>query len=216
MCRIFEVLLSLRNFSCSTFALSWGCWRCVSSCWSASTTVARCIGGFPPWSLWHSPDTVQQDVPDWIWRFCCSMFFSGLPLLLTMASLGVSLGAFGCGSGTLRFGLRNSSSIGRRSASCCRAVFGVVLKHPVIVFMARHCTDMTLFVWEIMEEFFESSGLCQIAAPYWVLGLLTYLNGVSHVILVMLDSARANLVPFLVAYSRFEWNFSFCSKVTPR
>ena len=68
-----------------------------------------------------------------------------------------------------------------------------------------------------------SSGLCQIAAPYCTLGLITavysllmYLNGVSHVILAMLDSTRANLVPFLVMWLRYEWNFSFWSKITPR
>ena len=102
--------------------------------------------------------------------------------------------------------LRSSSSIGRSSVSCCRAVVDVVLKHPVIVFIAKRCTDVRLLAWVVAGEFRVSSGLCQIAAPYWILGLITavysllmYLNGVPQVILAMLDSARANLVPFLVA-----------------
>lgn len=36
--------------------------------------------------------------------------------------------------------VRNSSSIGRGSVSCCRAAVDVVLKHPVIAFMASHHT----------------------------------------------------------------------------
>ena len=101
---------------------------------------------------------------------------------------------------------RSSSSIGRSSVSYCRAVVAVVLTHSVIVFIARRCTDVSLLTWAVVGEFRVSSNLCQIAAPYWVLGLittvyslLTYLNEVSHVILAMLDSARVNLVPFLVA-----------------
>ena len=77
----------------------------------------------------------------------------------------------------------NSRSIGRSSVSCCRADVDVVLKHPVIVFMARRCTDVRLLTWAVAGEFRVSSGLCQITAPYWIRGLitavynlLTYLN----------------------------------------
>src|SRR5262245_29319376 len=40
--------------------------------------------------------------------------------------------------------LRSSSLIGRSSVSCCRAAVDVVLKHPMIVFMASRCTDVSL------------------------------------------------------------------------
>src|SRR5438552_18612214 len=111
--------------------------------------------------------------------------------------------------------LRSSSSIGRSSVSCCRATVDVVLKHPVIVFIARRCTDVRLLTCEVAGEFRMSSGLCQMAAPYWILGLmtavyslLTYLKGVPHVILAILDSARANFVPFFVACAKWAWTFS--------
>ena len=75
----------------------------------------------------------------------------------------------------------------------------------------------------MIEEFRVFSGLCQITAPYWILDLITavyslliYLNVVSHVILAMLDNVRVNLMSFLMAYSRCEWNFSFWSKITSR
>ena len=104
--------------------------------------------------------------------------------------------------------LRSSRSMGRSSVSCCRAAVDVVLKHPVMVFMARRCIDVRLFTCAAVGKF-QSSGLCQIAAPYCILGLMTavfshlmYSKGVPHMTLAMLDSARANLVPFFVAYCR--------------
>lgn len=100
--------------------------------------------------------------------------------------------------------LHNSSSIDRSSASCCKAVIDVILKHPVIIFIASHCTDVRLVSWEV-GVFRVSSDLCQITAPYWILGLiaavyklLTYLNGAPHMIFVILDNVRANLIPFLM------------------
>lgn len=102
--------------------------------------------------------------------------------------------------------LRSSSSIGRNSVSYYNTVVDVVLRHPIIVFMAKRYTDVRLLTWMIAGEFRVSSGLCQIAAPYWILGLITavyslliYLNGVLQMILAMLDSVKANLMPFLVA-----------------
>jgi len=119
--------------------------------------------------------------------------------------------------------LRNSSSIGSISVSYCRATVEVVLKHPVIVFIAMRCTVVRLLICEVIGEFRVSSGLCQMGAPYCIRGfmtavynLFTYLKGVPHVILAMLDSAIANLVPFFLACSRWAWNFSFLSKTTPR
>src|SRR5438046_4329834 len=63
--------------------------------------------------------------------------------------------------------LRNSSLIGRSLVLYCRAAVDVVLKHPVIVFMARCCTDVRLLTWDVVGEFRVFSGLCQIAAPFW-------------------------------------------------
>ena len=75
---------------------------------------------------------------------------------------------------------------------------------------------MRLLTCEIAEEFRVSSDLCQMAASYWILGpmivvysLLIYLKGVLHVILAMLDNARANFVSFFVAYAKWAWNLSF-------
>src|SRR5579859_4866025 len=104
--------------------------------------------------------------------------------------------------------LRSSNSMGSSSVSCWRAAVEVVLKHPVIVFIASRCTVVSFLVCRVMGESLVSPGLCQMAAPYCILGfitavysLLTYLNGVPHVILAMLDNAKANLVPFLTAWS---------------
>ena len=101
--------------------------------------------------------------------------------------------------------LCSSSPIGRSSVSCCKAAVDVVLKHPVIVFMASCCTDVRLLSCDEIGEFLLSTGLGHIAAPYWIPGLitavynlLTYLNGVPHVILAILDNAGVNLVPLLV------------------
>ena len=112
--------------------------------------------------------------------------------------------------------LRSSSSIGRSSVSCCKATVDVVLKHPVIIFIARHCTDVRLLSCEVAGEFRMSSGLCQMAAPYWILSLMTtvysllmYLKGVPHIILAILDSTRANFVPFFVVCAKWVWNFNF-------
>jgi len=119
--------------------------------------------------------------------------------------------------------LRNSSSIGSSSVSYCRATVEVVLKHPVIVFIAIRCTVVRLLICEVIGELRVSFGLCQMGAPYCIRGFMTavynlfaYLKGVPHVILAMLDSATANLVPFFLACSRWAWNFSFGSKTTPR
>ena len=119
--------------------------------------------------------------------------------------------------------LRSSNSISSNSVLYCRATVDVVLKHPMIVFIAMHCTDVRLLICEVTGELRVSSGLCQMGAPYCILGfmtavysLLAYLKGVPHVILAMLDSASANLVPFFLACSIWAWNFSFGSKTTPR
>ena len=85
--------------------------------------------------------------------------------------------------------------------------------------MARRCTDVRLLTWAVAGEFRVSSGLCQIAAPYWILGLitavynlLTYLNGVPHVILAMLDSARRKLGAFLCDVVQVSVEFQFLIK----
>ena len=119
--------------------------------------------------------------------------------------------------------LRNSGSIGRSSISCYKTVIDVVLKYSMIIFMVKCYIDIKLIIWVMIEEFRVFSDLYQIAASYWVLdliiaiyNLLIYLNVMLHVILVMLDNVKANLVSFLVMYFRCEWNFSFWSKIMSR
>src|SRR5271155_4137511 len=48
--------------------------------------------------------------------------------------------------------LRSSSSIGNSSVSYCRATVEVVLKHPVIVFIAIRCTVMRLLICEVIAS----------------------------------------------------------------
>ena len=61
---------------------------------------------------------------------------------------------------------RDMKIIGSSSVSYCRATVDVVLKHPVMVFIARRCIDVRLFTCDVAGEFRVSSGRCQMAAAY--------------------------------------------------
>src|SRR5579859_1328822 len=223
MWRTFGVLFSLMRLSCASFALSLGMlamcvvvffnvhhgglmYGCISSMFSAMYSgycLTRC-------------SRLDEKVLLFVVRQC-----------LTASWRQTFVGCF-AGSVWIRVRylvtcLRSSSSIGSSSVSYCRATVEVVLKHPVIVFIAMRCTVVRLLICEVIGEFHVSSGLCHIGAPYCILGFMTavynlfaYLKGAPHVTLAILDSAKANLVPFFLACSMWAWNFSFLSKTTPR
>src|SRR5579859_2552133 len=163
MCRAFGVLL--RGFSCSSFALSLGSlamlvvvlfsvhhgsliYRCISSIVSATYCgycLTRC-------------SRLEVNV----------LLFVILQYLIAFSShifVGCFFGSVWTWVRYFMVCLRSSSSIGRSSVSCCKAAVDVVLKHPVIVFMASRCTDVRLLTCDEIGEFRLSSGLCHIAAP---------------------------------------------------
>jgi hypothetical protein len=62
---------------------------------------------------------------------------------------------------------------GSRAVSCSIAVIAVVRKHPVMARMILPCSDERVFSCDVVGAVLVSPGLCQIIAPYSILGAAT-------------------------------------------